>query len=231
MKLSVLQQVSLSLSRKKRLLVMGDSHAAIFNAPEFRQAFKRSYRCFVETVGGATISGLKNPNSKTNAQVIFKNTFSQIQPNVLITQLGEVDTGFVIWYRAQKYQASVTTMMQSCIENYKSFLTDYQGIDKTIVISAPLPTIKDNQEWGEIANLRKEVTASQSERTELTVEFNARVETMTRELGLHHVNLDPESIGKNGLVAEFLLNQNRNDHHYSRQAYLTILMKHIKRII
>lgn len=230
MKLSTFDRLLLKTSRKKRLLVMGDSHTAVFKEPLFRDHFSSQYRCYVETVGGATISGLTNPNSKTNAQALFAEAFRQIQPDVLITQIGEVDTGFVIWYRAQKYSTPVAKMLDACIQNYQTFLSKCYGKDKTIIISAPLPTIKDNQEWGEIANLRKEVTASQAQRTELTIEFNSRVQAMAEDLGFHHVNLDDESSGDDGLVAESLLNDDPNDHHYSRQIYLSMILKNLQEI-
>lgn len=210
---------------------MGDSHTAIFSDPEFRSFVSKNYICCLETVGGATISGLTNPNSKTNAQALFENAFQQIQPDVLVTQLGEVDTGFVIWYRAEKYRTSVTKMLETCIKNYKEFLTRYKAKEKTVVISAPLPTIRDDQDWGEIANLRREITATQKERTALTIEFNTRMSLLAKEIDVIHINLDNESMGADGLVAEFLLNDDVNDHHYSRQTYLQMLMKHLKVVL
>lgn len=210
---------------------MGDSHTAVFKEPEFQSMLSKDYLCYVETVGGATISGLTNPNSKTNAQALFADAFEQIQPDVLITQIGEVDTGFVIWYRAQKYNTPVERMLDACIQNYQTFLRNYHGNKQTIVISAPLPTIKDNQEWGEIANLRKEVTASQVQRTKLTNEFNLRVAALVKDLGFHHINLDTESAGDDGLVADFLLNDDPNNHHYSRHVYLSMLNKHLQEIL
>jgi hypothetical protein len=210
---------------------MGDSHTAVFNEEGMKKFLRKNYDSFVETVGGATISGLTNPNSKTNANAIFNSTHNLIKPDVLITQIGEVDTGFVIWYRAQKYRASVSEMLNQCIDNYRALLTQYQGKEKTIVISAPLPTIQDNQDWGEVANARKEIKATIAERTALTIEFNTSIEKMTKELGLNFINLDIESAGNDGLVAKFLLNTNMSDHHYCRKAYARLIKKHLETIL
>jgi hypothetical protein len=230
-KLSTFQQILLKLSHKKRLLVIGDSHTAVFSDPALHKLLSKDYRSFVQTVGGATISGLTNPNSKTNAKASFEGAFEQIKPHVVISQIGEVDTGFVIWYRAQKHQASVDSMLKQCIDNYRALLLDCAGLDKTIVISAPLPTIKDDQDWGEVANLRKEVKATMLERTALTIEFNNKIKKVTEELGIDFIDLDPESLGVNGVVVDYLLNDDSNDHHYCRKAYLSLLSKHLKAII
>ncbi|WP_371192491.1 SGNH/GDSL hydrolase family protein [Glaciecola sp. SC05] len=231
MKLSISQKFYIKFSHKKRLLILGDSHTSVFDDAIFRKAISNRYQLFIETVGGATISGLVNPNSKTNAQAIFESAFCKIKPDVLITQMGEVDTGFVIWYRAQKHKSSVEEMLELCVNNYCDFLKKYQGNQKTIVLSAPQPTIRDNQDWGEIANLRKEISASQQERTKLTLAFNSKMEENARALGVNFINLDTESIGDDGLVAPFLLNDDNNDHHYAQEPYLALIMKHLGNLL
>ncbi|GAC29767.1 SGNH/GDSL hydrolase family protein [Brumicola pallidula] len=231
MKLSVFDKIKLKFSKKSRVLVLGDSHTAVFQCPEFNLFFKQHYTTYVENVGGATISGLTNPNSKTNAKDLFERAFKEIKPHTLITQLGEVDTGFVIWYRADKYDTTVEEMLETCVLNYQEFLRNHKGSDNTIVVSAPIPTIKDDQSWGEIANLRKEIKATLRERTELTLRFNCRMKKVSEAQGCHFLDLDNDSIGKDGLISEQLLNDNPNDHHYNQSIYLNLLIKHLSKIL
>jgi len=56
---------------KKSIMVLGDSHAQIFMFPLFKIFFPL-IKFDVCSVGGATASGLENPNSKTQAYKNFK---------------------------------------------------------------------------------------------------------------------------------------------------------------
>ena len=86
--------------RKDRLLVLGDSHANVFRHWRIRIFLPRTKFQFC-IVGGATVSGLDNPNSQTQAIHHFSDALASTSATVIITLLGEVDTGFVIWYRAK----------------------------------------------------------------------------------------------------------------------------------
>lgn len=51
----------------------------------------------------------------------------------------------------------------------------YTQINTPIVLTgAILPTIKDSQNWGDIASKRKEIKATKKERASLTIEYNKR---------------------------------------------------------
>ena len=52
-----------------------------------------------------------------------------------------------------------------------------------IVVSSPLPTIRDNIDFGEYANLRREIRASQKQRTDLVLEFNRRAQHAAEQVG------------------------------------------------
>jgi hypothetical protein len=92
--------------------------------------------------------------------------------------LGEVDCGFVIWRRAERQGLSIGEQLEATLNSYLTFLG---GIGRTAfaslsVLSAPLPTITDDpSQRGAVANLRKEITATQRERTDLTLLFNAEL--------------------------------------------------------
>lgn len=215
-----------ALLGKSEILVLGDSHARVFSDPRIAIP---GYWFNVISVGGATISGLKNPNSVTQAQPIFEKAIGRNKGNICITLLGEVDTGFVIWYRAKKHGINVEDILEQTISNYIEFIEKISRDRHVIIIGAPLPTIEDGQDWGEISNARKEVTASQVQRTDLTLELNQRMEHYAKESGVMFINLDTESLGQNGAVKNELLNSDRQNHHYDKEEYIKILKKKLVR--
>jgi len=221
-----LRTIQRLLISNAEILVLGDSHAEIFGDWRIVRALPRHY-FRIASVGGATASGLDNPNSKTNAYSIFQRHLSLSTPTLIIIMLGEVDTGFVIWYRAQKYEADVSESLDQAVTKYSTFILNVNQRCKSVVVSTPLPTITDDNDWGEVANLRREVCASQRDRTELTLKFNARIKALCGDNDIHFIDLDAESLGDDGLVNPVLVNSNRSDHHYSNATYARLLLQHL----
>jgi len=145
--------------------------------------------------------------------------------------LWEVDTGFVIWYRAEKYGESVEKMFNDAIKKYTKFIDELTAFGNIIVISTPLPTITDDNDWGEIANLRKEVKATQLQRTELTLKFNKNIEYFCNKNDISFINLDNDSLGENGLVKKELLNKSKFNHHYNKITYSRLIISKIRNIL
>ena len=141
--------------------------------------------------------------------------------------LGEVDTGFVIWYRAQKYQESVKAMTDRAINSYAKFLLEVAARFNVLCISTPLPTIQDGNDWGDVANARREVTATQLERTSLTLEFNKKMQSFCRQQNIAYVMLDEVCLGADGLIRKEFLNRHPNDHHYDSDAYSALLIERL----
>ena len=214
----------------QEILVLGDSHTPIFNHPLFKEKFPNLF-FNVLTVIGATASGLENPNSTTKAYPIFRKAVKQSTAKQVIVMLGEVDTGFVIWYRAQKYQESVSAMMNKAIASYSRFLTELKIRFEVVCISTPLPTIQDGNDWGDIANARREVTASQVERTALTLEFNRIMQEFCVQNDIRYIMLDDLSLGEHGIVKADLLNSNYSDHHYDPDQYSRLLVEGLTGVI
>jgi len=214
----------------QEILVLGDSHTPIFNHPLFKERFPKLF-FNVLTVIGATASGLENPNSKTMAYPIFREAVEQSAAQQVIIMLGEVDTGFVIWYRAQKYRESVATMMAKAVASYSRFLLELSERFKVVCISTPLPTIQDGNDWGDIANARREVTASQVERTALTLEFNRIMQGFCLQNGIRYIMLDDVSLGDGGIVKADLLNSDSSNHHYDAEQYSRLLVEGLTGVI
>lgn len=223
----LVRQVQGSLAEE--VLVLGDSHARVFGSARVRARFPHVYLNVV-TVSGATASGLANPNSKTQAYGTFERALGRTRARTVVVMLGEVDTGFVIWYRAAKYGVPVEAAFATTLETYEGFIRSVRARGfATVCVSAPLPTITDGTAWGDVANERRAVTATQRERTALTVAFNAEVARFCRAEGVTHINLDARSLGPDGLVRGDLLNRNRADHHYARRNYARLVTRHVVR--
>jgi hypothetical protein len=209
------------------ILVFGDSHAQVFYHRRIKECMDG---CFfnIYKVGGATASGLANPNSKTRAYQVYRRALENSRARAVVVLLGEVDTGFVIWYRAQKYNEPIRAMLDLTLETYSKFLLEIkkQGLG-VVVISAPLPTIQDGNDWGDIAKARREVKASLRDRTDLTLEFNRRVHAFCVQNNLIFVNLDPHCLDESGLVSPRLLSSDRNNHHYEVGVYADLMAPHI----
>lgn len=214
----------------REILVLGDSHTPVFTHPLFKEKFPNLF-FNVLTVIGATASGLENPNSTTKAYPIFRKAVMETTVKQVIVMLGEVDTGFVIWYRAQKYQESVSVMMNKAIRNYSKFLIELSMRFDVVCISAPLPTIQDGNDWGDIANARKEVTASQVERTALTLEFNRTMQQFCVQNAIRYIMLDSISLGDDGIIKTDLLNSDCNNHHYDQDQYADLLIEELAGVL
>lgn len=208
--------------------VFGDSHTEVFQYISNKKLLTN--KCFdVTFVGGATAQGMRNPNSKTNALKEFEDKIYNLKKSSrLIFQLGEVDTGFVIWYRSKKYNETVEEQLTQSINSYVGFLKKIKskGYSRIMVVSAPLPTIQDNQDWGEVANLRKEITATLADRTELTLRYNKLLEEKCKENNFSFISTDDLLLDKssNKIKVSFL-NKDKNNHHLDIDAYSKVIIK------
>lgn len=195
---------------------LGDSHIEMFQfLGQSRRFQKTVFSC--TPVGGATVLGIVNPNSKTNARDIFSKKLRAIpRKDYVLLMLGEVDCGFLIWYQAKKHGWSIEKQLELALANYRSFMISIleQGLSNLIICSAPLPTIPDGQEWGVVANLRREVTASIQERTSLTINFNSRLRILCDETGIGFLDFQEELLDRaTQRIRGVFLNDDPLDHH------------------
>lgn len=231
---------------QNEILVLGDSHTRVFQQKRIQKCIPGSFFHIVG-VKGATASGLTNPNSKTQSYQIFRKALEKTRAKQVVVMLGEVDTGFVIWYRIKKYDQPVADMLQTTVKTYTEFLRGLKESGMHVIcISAPLPTIEDwndnrfqraskaneqtvitasqqADELDEIASARQQVSASLAERTALTLAFNQQVEEICRHHDICFLNFDSESLGNEGTVAPKLLSSNSRDHHYDEHAYASMI--------
>jgi len=116
-------------------------------------------------------------------------------------------------------------MMDQAIASYSGFLAELKMRFEVVCISTPLPTIQDGNDWGDIANARREVTASQTDRTALTLEFNRAMQRFCAQNRIRYLMLDDLSLGEHGIVKADLLNNERSDHHYDPDPYSRLLVE------
>ncbi len=194
---------------------IGDSHAQSFEAAANLQLLNRPARCLA--VPGATSIGLRNPESHTHAVALFKEALLPALPDAIpVIQLGEVDCGFVIWWRAQRHGDCVDRQMEESVAACAAFLDDLLdgGYPTLVLTGAVLPTIRDGQTWGKVARARHEVTATLRQRTDLTHRYNARLRDEAEARGLPFIDIttritDPAT----GLIADEFRSPNPGDHH------------------
>jgi len=198
------------------LAFFGDSHLMYFRSAATRGLFGQRPIGMCE-VPGATAVGLRNPNSATNALQTFREALGKLDPGtILVVHLGEVDCGFVIWYRAQKYGEPVQRQVEESLDAYFSFVDDAlaAGISRIIVTGATLPTIRDGQNWGDVANARREVTASLRERTELTLAYNQELRRRAEARGLAFADISDEALDPvTGVIREGMRHPDPRNHH------------------
>lgn len=179
--------------RRPHILGLGDSHAQSIGRAAKRLDWPRS----ILSVAGATARGLRNPDSKTNALVLFEERCARSKSwQQLVFLLGRVDCGFVIWYRAQKYGVGVEDELSYSLAAYTDLIARNVAshTKAPIVLSVPPPTIRDGEVAGEVASARREVTASQRERTDLTFEYNERLSAACDRIGARYLDVTTATI-------------------------------------
>ena len=216
------------LTSRVHAICLGDSHIAIFDYIK-KNKLLNNFLLDVIEVGGATAQGMINPNSKTDALRIFMTRLKNAKRfQSVILQLGEVDCGFVIWYYAEKYSVSIDKQLNKSLNNYMAFILQIKqlGFEDIIVMSAPLPTIADNQDWGNVANARREISASLKERTALTLRYNALLAENCKQNDIRMLDLTQFLLDENtGLLQHEFLNADKLDHHLNSEAYADIICR------
>jgi hypothetical protein len=199
----------------RNLIIVGDSHVRTLRWA-YDQGLINAHCNFVE-VPGATSIGLRNPNSQTNAIEIFSDALLPPRRGVTpVIHLGEVDCGFVIWWRAAWLGESIEVQLKSSVNAYFEFvdLLKSAGYEQIILTGAMLPTIQDGQDWGEIANARRDVTASLVDRTALTLRYNRMIRQGAEVRGYVFVDISANLLNVDGkTIAHQFRHPDQTDHH------------------
>ena len=221
-------------ARQTVLHCIGDSHIQNFEFLSKEYLLPRTDMRFC-VVQGATNMGLANPHSQTKAMPIFMDYLNKVVPeDRVVFCLGEVDCGFVIWYRADKRETSIKEQFELSLTNYFALIEPYLkkiSPDNVIVCSVPLPTIPDHLlVKGEVANKRLGISATQKQRTDLTIEYNNRLSQFCGRRGIHYMNLQQETLDQQtGVVSVDFLNMNPLDHHLEPAKLAQLIISNLNR--
>ena len=207
----------MAISSPNKILLLGDSHAHVFKLVDNATPDFSISHCIVT---GSSAQGAVNPHSKTNALPIFRDVLSKYAESHThcMTMLGEVDCGFVIWYRKKKYNDSIKSQLERSLNNYFKFLKQevekYFLSENILVCCVVPPTIQDNTDKRFLKGARTEVTATQLERARLTETYNHYLRKICLERRYKFVNpyaclIDQQS----RLPKKNILNKNPYDHH------------------
>lgn len=207
------------------LVALGDSHLAALKFAADLGILNVGSNYF-SIVPGATAVGLRNPNSLTDAVNIFKTSLlnQPLDSHVLI-HLGEVDCGFVIWWRAKKYCESVNLQFQESIDAYSQFLEEVleNGFVKLCIAGASLPTIRDGVDFNDIANKRSAISVGIQQRTELTLKYNHELNKLANQFGICYFDITDGVLDRSSnLVHDFFRNPDSRDHHLDKQKIVGI---------
>ena len=144
--------------------------------------------------------------------------------------LGEVDCGYLLWYRSERPGLPVAEELHRSLTNYFAFLeaTRALGHEQVIVCAVPPPTILDGQVWGDVANARSRVTATLRERTDLTHRYNQALRAIAYERGFSFLDFEAEVIDPASKPDRHeLRNPDPLDHHLADGPLAAILLKHL----
>lgn len=219
----------------KRILVFGDSHSNVFR---YCNEKTRKFKFNVTHVRGATAQGIVNPNSQTNALNIFTESINNIHNlkkiNRVAVMLGEVDCGYLIWYRHKKYSIPIKDQVELCITNLFSFVENvilkHFLPNQVIILGAHLPTIKDNTDKKFLAGARSEVNASQIDRTRLTILYNALLKKRCRDHNYNYEDITKETMDlRTGIVQGKYLSERKYDHHLNKKKTYKLWLKKMEK--
>ncbi|SNS00971.1 hypothetical protein SAMN05192560_2208 [Methylobacillus rhizosphaerae] len=198
------------------IFYLGDSHVRYFRRAEQFGLLLPHEISGIE-VGGATAVGLRNPNSKTNAIGSFRKWIrDKSRESIVMIHLGEVDCGYVIWHRASKYNESIESQISDSINAYFEFVDELldMGFERIIITGATLPTITDDDITGEVVIARSSISATQKERTQLTLKYNKLLEKNAVSRRLPYIDISSFVLDQStGVVNTKMRNTNPKDHH------------------
>jgi hypothetical protein len=149
--------------------------------------------------------------------------------NKVIINLGEVDFGFVIFYRHEKNKIPIEQSIKKTINYYFNFINKISKNKDVLCISCPLPFMQNNDFRETDYNLRSKIKANLNTRIKLSVLFNKEMQRKCNEIGVNYLNLDSEILNKDGYVKKELIKK-KKDHHYNYDVYSGIIKNRLKEI-
>jgi len=203
--------------KKKKILVLGDSHSSYFKCYDFPDHFQ----VFYEFVHGATLSGLHNKNSDTKAVDKFNHSFLRVEPKVTILMIGEVDIGYLAWKRRSNNSETIFHRAQKALVALNDISDTLSVSSRLIVFSIPLPVAQDG---APPSPTRENVYENLHNRTLFSRMYNNEAENIIgAKSNVVFLNLDDYVIGDDGVVKDQFLKSDTSDHHYRPLSFCSLL--------
>jgi len=225
---------SLEAMMHSSFLLLGDGHIGYFTRAMQIAGFL-GWQYQTCEVNGATAIGMRNPNCAVNAFGVYRSFLQdKSRQATVVLQLGEVDCGFVMWFRAQRYNETVADQMRLSAAAYLGFLHEirYMGFLDIVITGATLPAIQDGYDWGGTEDWRSDVTATLAERTKLTLDYNKALQGYAKELGLRYLDVSGDLIDSTSKTVQTrYLSADRNDPHLDYTAVGTLWAEKFRALV
>lgn len=214
--------------------MLGDSHAGVFEYIFDNDLFP-PHLINCDIVGGATAYGLNNDQSVTGAFQKFCHALHRF-PNyrTVFIMLGEVDCSFALWNRAARQNSSANEQIPHAIRGIERLL-DWAAVHapsrKFVLIGSILPTIKDHQADQQEFELRRRIKATQRERTELALAFNAALKALAVKRGIPYIDISDATMDPvSGVVSDDFLVDVGVDHHQSQSKTAHLWVRELRKL-
>lgn len=217
-----------------RILILGDSHAGVFEYL-FDHDLLAPHLLNCEIVGGATACGLNNDRSVTGAFAIYQRSLQRFADfEVVVIMLGEVDCSFAFWNRAQRHGETVIDQIPRAIQGIERLLawgTSQSARQRFVLAGSILPTIRDDQ-IDQQYEVRRSVRASQRERTELVLGYNEALRRLAAQRSCPYMDITAPTIDPDtGLLRQKYLVRDKVDIHQSQPMTAGLWASEMRRVL
>jgi len=199
-------------------LVIGDSHGGIFEYC-FDQGLLFPHLLNCEIVAGATAYGLNNDQATTGAWQKFSVALERFSRfDVVVIVLGECDCSYALWKKAESSSTTPTEWIAHSLQGISRLVakvSDNPCVRRIILVGACLPSIEDCMASSQENILRREITATQWERTNLVLEYNRRLAKLAEALGVKYFDLTNETVDEHTGLLSRCYAAGPDDHHLS----------------
>lgn len=218
----------------ERMLILGDSHAGVFEYIFDHDLFP-PHLINCDIVGGATAYGLNNDNSVTGAFRKFRSALQRFPDYRHVgIMLGEVDCSFALWNRAMRDNTPAVEQIPRAIEGIERLLdwgAENFPTRKFVLFGAILPTIKDHQISRQSFELRRQIAATQRERTELVLAFNRALRAVANKRAISYLDITEATLDPlSGVVRDEFLVDEGIDHHQSQAKTANLWIAQLSRL-
>lgn len=209
------------LMRGRRVLVLGDSHSGIFEY-SFDHGFLAPHWINCEIVGGATAYGLNNDASVTGAWQKYVSALKRHPRfDVVVIVLGECDCSYALWKKAEKLGVTPTDLIEHSMRGIRRLValaSPGRCLHDIVLVGSILPSIEDHMVKTQAIELRREIAATQLERTKLVLDYNRALSQISRELGVCYFDLTDRTIDQQTGLLDRRFEAAPDDHHISHVA-------------